>query len=158
MRILLLFLLISQFSIAQRHKDHLKKNKDGYTFKVDDVKTTTIPLYESKFQDIAEEKFERPLFAFPDELEKVILAPSRYNSFMYAIHTAYADHRPLILSPDDVWLTLCQGFGNHLVLHGEELEDKLLLPNHPDKILIVNHDLQEGEPDAWAKLVEGFTE
>ncbi|MFT6503730.1 MAG: hypothetical protein ACJASQ_003868 [Crocinitomicaceae bacterium] len=161
MRLLLFILLYSQFSFAQNSTDQLKKKtafEEGITFKVDDVEATKSPLSESKFQDIAENKFQRPLFTFPDALKTMKLAPSQYNSFLYAIHSAYADHRPLILSPDAIWLTLCQGFGNHLVLHGEEWEDKLLMPNHPNKITIRDDDLNKDRPDLWANLIEGFSE
>ena len=31
-----------------------------------------------------------------------------------AIHLAFSDHRPLVLSPDILWLLIAQGFANHV--------------------------------------------
>lgn len=39
----------------------------------------------------------------------------RGNGFIQAFLTAYAKHLPLELSPDDIWLTICQGFCQHIV-------------------------------------------
>ncbi len=43
------------------------------------------------------------------------------NAFYGAIEKAYATHRTLILSPDDVWMTICQGFSNHITLNAEKM-------------------------------------
>ena len=36
--------------------------------------------------------------------------PSAGHGLVHAVHLAYADHRPLALSPDAIWLALAQGF------------------------------------------------
>jgi hypothetical protein len=43
------------------------------------------------------------------------------NAFYGAVEKAYAEHRTLILSPDDVWLAICQGFSNHVAMNAEKL-------------------------------------
>jgi hypothetical protein len=42
-------------------------------------------------------------------------------SLVHAAHVAFTEHRPLALSPDDVWFTVLQGVAAHLALHAEEL-------------------------------------
>ncbi|MBL7775710.1 MAG: DUF4419 domain-containing protein, partial [Saprospiraceae bacterium] len=45
------------------------------------------------------------------------LVPASTNGFLYAVYRAYAEHRPLVLSPDMVWLTILQGFSTHVNLN-----------------------------------------
>lgn len=54
------------------------------------------------------------------------LIATQANPFVYAIHCAYADHLPLVLSPDDLWLCIAQAFGLHVNLHAEALRDRLV--------------------------------
>lgn len=49
------------------------------------------------------------------------LVPASTNGFLYAVYRAYAEHRPLVLSPDMVWLTILQGFSTHVNLNAEAL-------------------------------------
>lgn len=158
---LLLFLLTSvTISFAQDNPNliiGIEERNQGVTFKVDNVETTKILLPENSFETIIQNEFGRPSFICPDDLKDVNLVYNSMNGFLFAIYKAYADHRPLILSPDDLWLTLCQGFGNHLVLHGKELEAQLLLPNHPDKISIRNDELVLENPNTWSDLINGFS-
>src|SRR5580692_2022791 len=36
------------------------------------------------------------------------------HGFVRAIHESFGSHYPLVLSPDDVWLTIAQGFAHHV--------------------------------------------
>ena len=46
---------------------------------------------------------------------------SYFNAFAAAFHTAYGQHRPLVLSPDDVALTISQAFAIHVEQNAEKL-------------------------------------
>ena len=54
------------------------------------------------------------------------LIATQANPFVYAIHRAFADHLPLVLSPDDLWLCIAQTFGLHVHLHAEALRNRLV--------------------------------
>jgi hypothetical protein len=43
-----------------------------------------------------------------------------------AVHTAFAEHYPLTLSPDDVWLCLAQGFALHVEANAEGLRSRFV--------------------------------
>lgn len=70
---------------------------------------------------------------------------------------AYADHRPLVLSPDMVWLIICQGFAGYVNQHPEQLRNQLV--NHEGKMTIaVQSDTNSLLPDAdWGKLLDAFS-
>lgn len=46
------------------------------------------------------------------------------DPFFYAVERAFADHRPLVISPDMIWLVIEQGVANHFDLNAESLRDK----------------------------------
>ena len=48
---------------------------------------------------------------------------------------AYADHRPLVLTPDVVWVVISQGFARYVNEHAEEMRS--LLVSHEGKMDLV---------------------
>lgn len=76
--------------------------------------------------------------------------------FFQTIVRAYAEHRPLVLSPDMVWLLISQGFARYVNAHSEELRDQIV--NHTEKMDLVvetKKDLIHEDPD-WEKLIASF--
>lgn len=54
------------------------------------------------------------------------LAGSFCHSLIDAVHVAFSQHRPLTLSPDDIWLVIAQGFGHHVAENAEALRPRLV--------------------------------
>ena len=50
----------------------------------------------------------------------------RAHPVIAALHRAFTQHHPLCLSPDMVWLLLCQGVAHHINLHAESLRARLV--------------------------------
>ena len=76
--------------------------------------------------------------------------------FFQTIVRAYAEHRPLVLSPDMIWLLISQGFARYVNAHPEELRDQLV--SHTGKMDLVietEEELIHGDPN-WEKLIDGF--
>ncbi len=48
------------------------------------------------------------------------------HPLLAAVHQAFADHRPLVLSPDAIWLTLAQGLAQHVRLNAQTLRGRLV--------------------------------
>ena len=67
------------------------------------------------------------------------LIDAGFHPFVAAMHTAYAKHYPLTISPDMIWLLITQGFATHINQHPEEMRGhfvdfkgkKLLNVNRP---------------------------
>ena len=92
--------------------------------------------------------------SFSDE-EKFYIFKGK-DVFFQTIVRAYADHRPLVLSPDMVWLLISQGFARYVNAHPEELRN--LLVSHTGKMDLVietEKELLEGDPE-WGKLIDAF--
>ena len=84
------------------------------------------------------------------------LAHMGKDNFYKCILQAYADHRPLVLSPDMVWLIISQGFSRYVNANAEEM--RYLMVSHEDKMeLVVNCD-NTLLPDAdWEELLNDFS-
>ena len=48
------------------------------------------------------------------------------HPLLEAVHIAFSEHRPLVLSPDSIWLVIAQGFGHHVRQEHEELRSRLV--------------------------------
>jgi hypothetical protein len=51
---------------------------------------------------------------------------SRCHSLIEAVQIAFSQHRPLLLSPDSIWLAIAQGFSHHLTANAEVLRDRVV--------------------------------
>ena len=56
----------------------------------------------------------------------VLGARGGMNGLVVTVHTAFAEHRPLTLSPDAIWLAVLQGFSIHLSVEGENLRKRFV--------------------------------
>lgn len=51
---------------------------------------------------------------------------TKQNLFAKAVHAAFFDHHPLVLSPDVIWLTIAQGLAAHVDQNAERLRDRFV--------------------------------
>ena len=77
--------------------------------------------------------------------------------FFKTIVQAYAEHRPLVFSPDMIWVLISQGFARYVNAHSEEMRDRLV--SHTGKMdLVVQSDKDLLSEDAdWEKMMGDFT-
>ncbi|MBP5800436.1 MAG: DUF4419 domain-containing protein [Prevotella sp.] len=79
------------------------------------------------------------------------------DNFFKSLVMAYADHHPLVLSPDMVWLIISQGFSRYVNAHAEEMRDLLVF--HEGKMELVvnsNNDVLSPSGD-WERLLNDFS-
>ena len=81
------------------------------------------------------------------------LWPFALHSLALAAHLAYAQHRPLTLSPDVIWTTILQGLSHHVRLNSDSLRD--CFARHAGKeTLVVLTDAPIVWPDVISSLME----
>lgn len=100
-----------------------RRNLPG--FSVDDVKPSKERLSGMKMAPKLEKDLRRKVLAVPDP-EREIVHPRGYHPLIDAVHTAFSGHYALCLSPDAIWLTIAQGFSDHVNGHAEELRGQLV--------------------------------
>ena len=62
------------------------------------------------------------------------------QGFLVAALTAFAQHLPLRLSPDDIWAVIINGFARHVNDHAEELRHNFVSHQGKEKIRIFHAD------------------
>lgn len=78
-----------------------------------------------------------------------------YTSLFSGMFEAYANHRPFAVSPDMIWLLICQGFSNHVTINSEALRDKFV-DFEGQKDLVVTVDGRYKEVN-WEELIADFS-
>jgi hypothetical protein len=68
----------------------------------------------------------RDVLWFAPSAETRVVDTKGAHPLLAAVHLAFAEHRPLVLSPDAVWLTLAQGFAQHVRLNAQALLARLV--------------------------------
>jgi len=76
------------------------------------------------------------------------------NPLVGAVHCAFSRHLPLVLSPDDVWLTILQGFSHHVHENAELLRGRLV--RHKGRVTLTER-IQDFTIDSVAGAIAGFS-
>jgi hypothetical protein len=135
------------------------------TFLVSDVEPVTTTLQEVPYKEAVENLLRT---AAPSRRLRSLEACARYHGQLVAgvpfhpvvaaAHRAFTDHRPLCLTPDIIWLMICQGVANHVNANAEELRTRFV--THEGKILISvrRDDFVKGSPEnPWAEAILELT-
>ena len=81
------------------------------------------------------------------------------HGFMETVHLSYAKHYPLILTPDSVWLTIAQGFGNHVNLNAEKLRKRFVSHEGKKEIILRRDSFVKGSPNNdWQGCFNEFSD
>jgi hypothetical protein len=122
------------------------------TFDVSDVARADAPPPTLHFTQARERQGGRAIVAAGGP-ERVVDGPV-VPALVHAAHVAFAEHRPLVLSPDDVWFTVLQGLAAHVALHAEELRGRFVAHAGKVEIEIRRDDLAPGvdPPGDWATV------
>jgi hypothetical protein len=129
------------------------KQTSGVTFAVDRVRPATQPLQQCR----AHEALRELLGGIESchDYHGSVVKNIHYQPLLAAVYTAFSEHRPLVLSPDAVWITIAQGVAHHMAIHGERLRSEVV--SHQGRLDLVFEcsGWVEGSPESpWR---EAFT-
>lgn len=128
----------------------------GITFAVDDVAAVRERLETRPLDEMVREALGVAIHAVSHGADLVERGRS-FHPLLQAVHVAFAEHRPLVLSPDHVWLTIAQGFATHLDLAGDSLRERFVR-HDGKKALTVKVLEMPSKPEAWGAVVRAFRE
>src|SRR5687767_7709059 len=94
----------------------------GKTFAVHDVPLASETLPETAPKSAIEMLSGGPIEACSDYRDTLV--GCRFHPLVEAAWAAYGHHRPLVLSPDIIWLTIVQGLATHINEHVEQLRHR----------------------------------
>jgi hypothetical protein len=123
--------MLSHLLSALSRKTNPVLGSHGITFTVDAVAPAEEPIWTENLADSLSRRLQRKILALPEREKPVTYglagrSSSRCHPLIYTVHAAFSQHRPLKLSPDDIWLVIAQGFGHHLAENAEALRHRLV--------------------------------
>ena len=89
-----------------------------------DVERAAEPLAEASPKEAVEQLVGGPVEACSEYCGSVVAC--RFHPFMGAVHAAFRDHRPLVLSPDMFWLLIAQGFARCINEDAEQFKSQFV--------------------------------
>lgn len=164
-RLLTFFLFVIMLSSCGSQKDKLSEvdaksvsveKPKGIFFEVSDVEMAKLYLKVDSAKCVFENKIGKEIMFFPEEHAGLRFVSSPNNGLIQTIQECYDTHRPLILTPDVIWLAICQGVSIHINEHFDSLESVIFIKNKPKEIVIRNDSLEHSAKQ-WAALMESFS-
>lgn len=126
-------------------------------FDVSDVTLRTAPLESAPAADVIRESTHLNIEACESE-HPFLLRNVRSHPLIAAAHGAFCLHQPLVLSPDVLWLTICQGFSLHVNRFSEELRYKLVGHKGKEVLSVRRDDFRRGAANDWPGVVSELCE
>jgi len=154
-------LVYSQETVTKNEFSKIEKTDsttNSITFKLSDVKLSTSELLETTYKRALERRINRVISDFPESYKDEWICPVDFNAFVAAIHFSYCDHRPLIISPDMIWLTICQGVSIHFNENYDELKEKIVDFTDIKEITVRRDDFLIGQHNNWNEVFDMFAD
>ncbi|MEW6735493.1 MAG: DUF4419 domain-containing protein [Acidobacteriota bacterium] len=137
--------------------------KNEITFIVDDVEPDFSPLTVLPAPKLLNLTLSStPLALSHDESCQLVadmfdkIHGSLLHPLLYAVHLAFSQHRPLIITPDDIWMTISQGFAQHINNHAEKLRSKFV--RHKGKMTLKVTAARLVDLNDWRAAIEKWIE
>ena len=87
------------------------------------------------------------------------LVDGNMHPFFNGMHIAYAQHRPFVLSPDALWLVICQGFAQHVDHNAEALRHLFVDFEGKKTLQVFSSDISPDAPaEKWEAVFPLFTQ
>jgi hypothetical protein len=132
-------------------------NQPGITFAVDEVTPATKPLQEWRTHEAVKHALGGEIESCCDYHGTVIKGVD-YQPLLAAVYTAFSEHRPLVLTPDAVWITIAQGVAHHMAIHGERLRSRFVAHEGKLELAFECRDWVEGSPEnPWPEAFDSWT-
>jgi hypothetical protein len=126
----------------------------AHTFRVDDVETVRAPLAGIEIEPAVAEALGVELIHLSHRTTLIDEARD-LHPLLQAVHVAFAEHRPLSLSPDHIWLIIAQGFAIHVDQHAEELRSRFVRHDGRAEVAVSVEELPQTSA-AWAAAITQF--
>lgn len=143
-----------------RQADHapiVHRSETDTCFCVDEVTPCEQRLSLTNARQQFEKRMGRPLQAFShDESSDIVLEQAAIeHSLAEAVYLAFSQHRPLVLTPDAIWITLAQGFAQHLNNHAEALRSRIV--SHKGKVTMEASAFELATAQDWNGVIQQWS-
>ena len=157
----MLFLIVPMMVSAQ-NRNVIVKSDGSITFVVDeDLPQPKHKLWMESANDVAagllsELDYHYDYSVVATSINDDSLMDIGKDVLYQCVIEAYIDHRPIVLTPDVIWITICQGFSKYVNAHSEKLRPLLVSHDGKQTLTIKTQPLPSGKVD-WESVVDGFS-
>lgn len=129
-------------------------NKSGITFKICDLELRNVDGNRFSYDTLLLCKFGKVEAAadIRDTLANNI--HSSTNAFVEAAQMAFISHHSLILSPDMIWLLICQGFVIHLNQNRDSLREHFVNFEGNNNLRVEKPDFRKLHNNLWEEVFD----
>lgn len=111
---------------------------------------------EVKCHKSIEKLINKPIQSCSSYSQDVV--PCYYHAVMEAATLAFKQHRPLVLTPDSIWLMIAQGIARHIELNAEELRHHFVEHQGKKVLKVRRDDFVFGSPgNPWEEVFSEFS-
>lgn len=142
---------VSRKQIANQNSEPSHEQPDTITFQVANVEPADSLLKTDNAHKIFESKIGKEIIYMPVEHQDSLVY-AHGNVFIQTLHRAFDEHRPLMLSPDIIWLTICQGVAIHINENIDSLEEVIFKKQKPQELVVRNDSLLVDNAQ-WAEVL-----
>jgi hypothetical protein len=131
----------------------LEQTKGKIRFCVDEVESSQTRLTVQVAKSQLEKSFQRRLLAFSHDDTFQVIQGEEIHPLVLAVHAAFSEHRPLLLSPDIIWITLAQGFAQHINNNAETLRSRFVRHQGKQKLSVESYGIPQ-QPQQWSEAAQ----
>jgi hypothetical protein len=155
---------VTTFEVSDVERTNQALPEVPYKQAVEALLTESSPDWEGDWDDEDDDLGGRPEVAPPRPVEACARYHGRlvgrvaFHPFVAAVHRAFKDHRPLCLSPDMIWLLVCQGVANHINANANELRPHLVRHRGQVTLDVRRDDFVKDSPEnPWPEVFNEFS-
>lgn len=127
------------------------------TLPVSEVASATVPTKPVDVRASVASLLRRRIEATAVDDDRLVCCKDTHP-FAQAAHDAFYGHWPLVVSPDDVWFCLAQGFAHHVNLNAEALRHRFVRHEGKAKLTVSREDFVLGRTNPWPEAFTAFSD
>ena len=92
-------------------------------------------------------------------LNGVPVSSGRIHAFVDAVHMAFANHYPLTITPDHIWMCIAQGLSSHVNANADKLRNMFVEHEGKETLIVQRDSFVKGDPNnPWPGVFDEFSE
>ncbi len=143
-------------SVITQHPRIIKADGKGITFTIETLTPPKDLLKEVSKKEVLT-IFSNQLEFIPNPNQRLVKNGS--HPFLYGLYQAYSEHRPFVLSPDMLWLLICQAFSRTVNYNAKEFREYLVDFNQKKLLKVRNDAIRLGDTNSpWEEVIHTFSQ
>ena len=143
----------------------LEQTAGKICFDVDDVKPAQKRLPVQNVKSQIEKQLKKSIIAFShdDTFEAIDICSissladlCKIHPLALAVDAAFNEHRPLLLTPDIIWIAIAQGFANHINNNSETLRSQFVRHQGKKELIVEILEIPQ-DSQQWSEVVQEWS-